>query len=134
MSGALAEEGVKGEKLFRRKNDFSRTIDLMRACHQPVIAAVNGAAIGGGLSFALAADVRLASHDARFCASYINIGLGGADMGSNYLLWRIVGWGRAVELLLTGRVIDCDEAYRMGLVNHVYNREDLLNGHWRWRQ
>lgn len=126
LEGGFAADGISGDTMIRRQKEFSNIIDLMRACPQPVIAAVNGAAMGGGLSFAMAADVRLASPAARFCASYINIGLGGADMGSSYFLWRIVGWGRAAEMLLTGRIIEVDEAYRIGMVNHVYEQEELL--------
>lgn len=125
LSG-FGEEGISGDAMFWGQRKFSGLIEMMRTCPQPVIAAVNGAAMGGGLSLALAADVRLACGAAKFCASYINIGLGGADMGSSYLLWRLVGWGRAAELLMTGRVIDVEEAYRIGLVNHVYDREVLL--------
>lgn len=124
--GGLLSGGFGGENLYGKQRRFSGIIRGMRECPQPVIAAVNGAAMGAGLSLALAADVRLASRNAIFCASYINIGLGGADMGSSYLLWRLVGWGRAAELLFTGRIIDADEAYRIGLVNHVYDLEELM--------
>jgi len=127
LEGGFASEGISGDTMTRRQKEFSGIIDLMRTCPQPVIAAVNGAAMGGGLSFAMAADVRLASPPARFCASYINIGLGGADMGSSYYLWRLVGWGRAAEMLMTGRIVEVDEAYRIGLVNHVYEQEELLD-------
>jgi enoyl-CoA hydratase/carnithine racemase len=61
-----------------------------------------------------------------FCAQYINVGLGGADVGSSYLLWRIVGWGRAAELCLTGARVPADEAFRIGLVNHLYVRDELM--------
>jgi enoyl-CoA hydratase/carnithine racemase len=114
------------ESIFNGQNKFSNTIKLMRTCPQPVIAAVHGPAMGAGMSFALAADVRLASEDAFFNAQYINIGVGGADMGSSYLLWRIVGWGHAAEMCLTGDRVPAAEALRIGLVNHVYAREDLL--------
>jgi enoyl-CoA hydratase/carnithine racemase len=126
LEGGFAAEGISGDTMIRRQKEFSGIIDLMRTCPQPVIAAVNGAAMGGGLSFALAADVRLASAAARFCASYINIGLGGADMGSSYFLWRIVGWGRAAEMLLTGKMVEIEEAYRIGLVNHVCEQGELM--------
>jgi enoyl-CoA hydratase/carnithine racemase len=114
------------ESIFNGQNKFSNVIKLMRTCPQPVIAAVHGPAMGAGMSFALAADVRLASEDAFFNAQYINIGVGGADMGSSYLLWRIVGWGHAAEMCLTGDRVPAAEAHRIGLVNHVYAREDLL--------
>ncbi|UCF82372.1 MAG: enoyl-CoA hydratase/isomerase family protein [Desulfobacteraceae bacterium] len=105
---------------------FSSICRLMRSCPQPVIAAVHGPAMGGGLSFTLAADVRLASEDAMFCAQYVNIGLGGADMGSSYFLWRIIGSGRAAEMCLTGARVYADEAYRIGLVNHIYPGDELM--------
>lgn len=127
LNHGFGEEGISAESMFRGQRKFSGLIEMMRQCPQPVIAAVNGAAMGAGMSLALAADVRIAARNARFCASYINIGLGGADMGSSYLLWRLVGWGRAAELLMTGRVIDVDEAYRIGLVNQVYELEELMD-------
>ena len=120
------EDGPTAENVFNNQNHFSNIVRLMRTCPQPIIAAVHGPAMGAGLSFALAADVRLASEDAMFCAQYINIGTGGADMGSSYFLWRIVGWGRAVEMCLTGDRVFAQDAYRIGLVNHVYPREDLM--------
>jgi enoyl-CoA hydratase len=126
LNSGFGEEGISGDSMFRGQRKFSGLIEMMRNCPQPVIAAVNGAAMGAGLSLALAADVRLAARNARFCGSFINIGLGGADMGSSYLMWRLVGWGRAAELLMTGRTIDVDEAYRIGLVNHVYDQEALM--------
>ncbi len=126
LGGGFLGDGVSGQNLWKGQRRFSGLIELMRSCPQPVIAAVNGAAMGAGFSFAMAADVRLAAPEAKFCASYINIGLGGADMGASYLLWRIVGWGRAADLLLTGRVVGAEEAHRMGLVNELCPREDLL--------
>ena len=122
----LLKDGSLAEAVYNTQTRFSSVIRLMRSCPQPIIAAVHGPAMGGGLSFALAADIRLATKDAMFCAQYINIGLGGADVGSSYLLWRIVGWGRAAELCLTGARISADEASRIGLANHLYSRDDLM--------
>jgi enoyl-CoA hydratase/carnithine racemase len=127
LQGGFASGGLSGDTLQSGQKKFSDIIEMMRACPQPIIAAMNGAAMGAGLSFAMAADVRLASPAAKYCASYINIGTGGADMGSSYFLWRLVGWGMAAEMLLTGRVIEIDEAYRIGLANHVYPPEELLD-------
>jgi enoyl-CoA hydratase/carnithine racemase len=126
MSGGFASGGISGDTIQSGQKLFSDIIEMMRSCPQPIIAAVNGAAMGAGLSFAMAADVRLASPAAKYCASYINIGTGGADMGSSYFLWRIVGWGMAAEMLLTGRVIEVEEAQRIGLTNHVYPQEELM--------
>jgi enoyl-CoA hydratase len=83
---------------------------------QPVIAAVNGAAVGGGFAFALACDIRFASPGARFGAVFITRGVSACDMGTSYFLPRLVGASRAAELMLTGRVFGAGEAREMGLV------------------
>jgi len=112
---------------YHGQSHFSRIYRLMRSCPQPIITAVHGPAFGGGLSFALASDIRIASEDAVFCAQYINIGVGGADMGSSYFLWRLVGSGKAAEMCLTGNRVAADEALRIGLVNYVYPRENFMD-------
>ena len=86
---------------------------------QPVIAAVNGPAYGGGFALALASDIRIASADARFCTQFIKLGLGGCDIGVSYTLPRIVGAGQAFDLILTARTVDADEALRLGLVSRI---------------
>ena len=91
----------------------------MRRVRQPIIAAVNGPAAGGGLALALASDVRLASTSARFNVAFIKVGLSGCDIGVSWLLPRLIGASAAFELLLTGRLIDADEARRIGLVSRV---------------
>jgi enoyl-CoA hydratase/carnithine racemase len=126
-AASMTGDVINGDTIQSGQKLFSDIIEMMRSCPQPIIAAINGAAMGAGLSFAMAADVRLASPAAKYCASYINIGTGGADMGSSYFLWRIVGWGMAAEMLLTGRVIEIEEAQRIGLANHVYPQEELLD-------
>lgn len=85
----------------------------------PVIAAVNGAAAGGGFTLALACDFRIAASSAKFVASFIKLGLSGADMGSSYFLPRLVGPARALEILMSGRKVYADEAERIGLVQQV---------------
>ena len=105
---------------------WSRAITSFRRLPKPVIAAVNGPAAGAGFSLALAADIRIATPAARLSAAYIKIGLTGGDCGSSWMLPRIVGLGHAYEILLTGRLIEADEAARMGLVNRVVPAEDLL--------
>jgi enoyl-CoA hydratase len=102
---------------------------LMLAIHelpQPVIAAVHGAAVGGGLAIALAADLRVASRDASFGAQFIRVGLSACDVGSSYWLPRIVGPTIAAELMLTGRRFDAEEALRFGMLNRVVERDALL--------
>lgn len=92
----------------------------------PVIAAVNGVAVGGGLAFALHCDIRIAAEDARFGSVFIKAGFSSMDMGTSYLLPRIVGAGVARELMLTGRIIDAVEAYRIRLVHEVVVAGELL--------
>lgn len=91
----------------------------LRSLRQPVIAAVNGPAAGGGLALALACDVRLASTSARFNVAFIKVGLSGCDIGVSWLLPRLIGASAAFELLLTGRLIDAEEARRVGIVSRV---------------
>lgn len=99
----------------------------LRKLHQPVIAAVNGAAIGGGLCLALAADIRVASTDAYFRAAGINNGLTASELGLSYLLPRAIGSSRAFEIMLTGRDVDADEAERIGLVSRQVPPAELLS-------
>jgi enoyl-CoA hydratase len=98
----------------------------LRRLHQPVIAAVNGAAIGGGLCLALAADIRVASQGAYFRAAGINNGLTASELGLSYLLPRAIGSSRAFEIMLTGRDIDAEEAERIGLVSRQVPDDQLL--------
>jgi enoyl-CoA hydratase len=99
----------------------------LRKMHQPVIAAINGAAIGGGLCLALACDIRVASSGAYFRAAGINNGLTASELGLSYLLPRAIGSSRAFELMLTGRDVDAAEAERIGLVSRAVPEEDLLD-------
>ena len=102
---------------------FTRmTCDLVlaiRHCPRPVIAALNGITAGAGAVIATACDIRIASPAAKIAFLFTKVGLSGADMGAAWLLPRIVGHGRATELLLTGNFITADEAFRMGLYNRV---------------
>lgn len=93
----------------------------------PVIAAVNGVAVGGGLAYALHCDVRIASDSARFGSVFIKAGFSSLDMGTSYLLPKIVGAGIARELMLTGRVIDAQEAYRIRLAHEVVATGELMD-------
>jgi enoyl-CoA hydratase len=101
-------------------------IATIRRLHQPVIAAINGPAIGGGFCLALAADLRVAATSAYFRAAGINNGLTAAELGLSYLLPRTIGQGRAAELMLTGRDLDATEAERIGLVARVVPDDQLL--------
>jgi enoyl-CoA hydratase len=102
-------------------------VPRLRALHQPVIAAVNGPAAGGGLALALASDVRIASTSARFNVAFVRLGISGCDIGVSWLLPRLIGASRAWELMLTGRIIDASEADRIGLVLRVVPDEELLD-------
>ncbi|ACY97937.1 enoyl-CoA hydratase/isomerase family protein [Thermomonospora curvata] len=94
-------------------------VPKLRNLRQPVIAAVNGPAAGGGFALALACDVRIAAASAKFNAAFVRIGLSGCDIGVSWLLPRLIGAGRSHELLLTGRFVEAEEAERIGLVNRV---------------
>jgi enoyl-CoA hydratase/carnithine racemase len=118
--------------------EFARmTCDLirnMRALRKPIIAAVNGIAAGAGAVIALAADLRLASSDAKIAFLFTKVGLAGADMGAAYLLPRVVGLGRATELLYFGDAIDAQTAERYGLFNRVVERSQLLSEAQAWAE
>jgi enoyl-CoA hydratase/carnithine racemase len=99
----------------------------MRSLKKPIIAAVNGIAAGAGAMLALASDLRIASDRAKFAFLFTKVGLSGADMGALYLLPRIVGQGRAIELLFSGDTIDAQEAFRIGLANRVVEHDRLMD-------
>ncbi len=105
-------------------------ITHIRHYPQPVIAAINGVAVGAGAVIAAACDLRVASPHARIGFVFPQVGLSGADMGACYLLPRLIGTGRASELLLLGDIIDADKAYQMGLFNVV--TEDALGYAKQW--
>ncbi len=98
---------------------YSRVVLAMRRMPQPLIAAINGPAFGGGMCLSLAAEIRIASKTAEFNATGIVNGLTSTEMGAGWLLPRLIGAAHANDLLLTGRRIDADEALRMGLVSRV---------------
>ena len=98
----------------------------IRALPQPVVAAVNGPAAGGGLALCLAADIRVCAASASFGNAAIAIGLSGAEMGMSYFLPRIVGSSLAADWMLTGRTVSADEAYQRGLVSEVTDDDRLL--------
>jgi len=115
-----------GNHLFHIQKKYASSVLDMRALAQPIIAAVNGVAAGGGMCFALASDIVVASRKAYFIPSFINIGLSGGELGSSYFLPRAVGSLRAAEILLTGRSVEAEEAERIGLANTVVAHEVLL--------
>ena len=108
---------------YRALLDFTRlTCDLVlqiRRCPRPVVAAINGTAAGAGAVIAIACDLRVAAASARMAFLFTRVGLAGADMGAAWLLPRLIGFGRATELLMTGDFVDAAEAHRIGLVNRL---------------
>jgi enoyl-CoA hydratase len=97
----------------------------MRSIPQPVISAVNGAAAGGGLALVLGSDIRIGAESSKFNVAFIRVGFSACDIGTSWLLPRIVGVARAQEMMLTGRVIDSAEAYRIGLIVDRVADDDL---------
>lgn len=114
------------EAIYLAQSRTGRLFHTLRQLPQPIIAAVHGSASGAGFSFAMAADVRIITPQARFNAAYINIGLGGADLASSYFLPRLIGSGRANELLLTGRFMAADEAMALGFASRTVPKEQLM--------
>ncbi len=135
-SGADLNDAVlyKGSEAFSDPEKFLKQVQEryaalvlgMRKIPQPIISAVNGPAAGGGFSMTLASDIRVACKEACFVASFINIGLSGGELGSSFFLPRLVGLAHASDILFTGRKIGGEEAEKMGLVNKLVPREDLL--------
>jgi enoyl-CoA hydratase/carnithine racemase len=116
QAGGGTEFPRSGMRWQERIANLTARIHRLR---QPVIAAVNGPAYGGGFGFALACDIRIASESARFCTQFIKLGLGGCDIGVSYTLPRIIGAGPAFDMILTARVVDAEEALRLGLVSRL---------------
>jgi enoyl-CoA hydratase/carnithine racemase len=125
--GSLEKDAARGnvQRGFSVQQHIAGLIPRLRSLPQPVIAAVNGPAAGGGLALVLGSDVRIAAASARFNAAFVRIGLSACDIGTSWLLPRLVGAGRAHELMLTGRIIDAVEAARIGLVLEVVPDEAL---------
>ncbi|MCG3171231.1 MAG: putative enoyl-CoA hydratase echA12 [Pseudomonadales bacterium] len=118
----LTMSGI-ARRALRVMDDVVKT---MREMHQPVIAAINGAAIGGGFCLAMAADLRIAAEQAYFRAAGINNGLTAAELGLSFTLPRAVGSTRAFEIMLSGRDVQSEEAERIGIVSQRCAREELL--------
>jgi len=115
---AASGEGTTLDVAEHLRSGYNRMITSIVELPMPVIAGVNGVAAGAGLSLALACDLRLASDAARFLQAFVKIGLV-PDSGGNWLLPRVVGFAKALELSITGDLVDADEALRIGLVHRV---------------
>jgi enoyl-CoA hydratase/carnithine racemase len=120
----LLERDMKGLLAFTRMT--GDLIKAIRACPQPVIAAVDGVCVGAGACLALASDLRLGAPEAKTAFLFVRVGLAGCDMGACALLPRIVGQGRAAELLFTGRSMSAEEGQSWGFFNRLCARERLL--------
>ncbi|HXE57546.1 MAG TPA: enoyl-CoA hydratase family protein [Gemmatimonadales bacterium] len=122
--GALVARDHEGLLEFTRL-----TCDLIaaiRACRRPVVAALNGTVAGAGAVIAAACDLRIAAESAKIAFLFTKVGLSGADMGAAWLLPRLVGLGRATELLMTGEFIDARRAHEIGLYNQVVPAREVL--------
>jgi enoyl-CoA hydratase/carnithine racemase len=113
-------------RTFATQEHIASLNERIHRLRKPVIAAVNGPAVGGGFALALACDIRFAVPSASFGAVFITLGVSACDMGTSYFLPRLVGASRSAELLLTGRVFDAAEAVDIGLVLEVVESEALL--------
>ena len=117
----------KVEAGFATQKHIASLIPHMRSIPQPIIAAVNGPAAGGGFALVLGSDIRIAAETAKFNAAFIRIGLSACDIGTSWLLPRLVGAARAQELMLTGRIFDAAEAEKIGLILETVPQEALLD-------
>lgn len=129
---AFSAGADQGEMIPRAPADWERIVDryldpvrLIAAMDKPVVARLHGDVVGGGLGLALACDFRIADEGTRFGAPFVRIGLAGCDMSAGYFLPRIVGLGRATDLMMTGRFVDAVEAERIGLCTRVVPRGEL---------
>ncbi len=120
-------QGADRRQLLEFTRMTGAVVQGLRELPLPVIAAVNGVAAGAGAVIALAADIRVLAESARFHFLFTKVGLAGADMGSAYLLPRLIGLGRATELLLLGEPVDSATALDIGLTNHVVDDADLAS-------
>ena len=120
----LTGRDMKGLLAFTRMT--GEVVKAIRACPQPVIAAIDGVCVGAGACLAIASDLRIGTSEAKTAFLFVRVGLAGCDMGACALLPRIVGQGRAAELLLTGRSMSAEEGRQWGFFNRLCPRERLL--------
>ena len=123
---------MKGDELYKFTRMTCNVVKNMRNLKKPIIAAVNGIAAGAGAMLMLASDLRIFSDKARAAFLFVKVGLSGADMGALHLLPRIVGLGKATELVYFGDTIDAQEAHRIGLANRVVPGETLMDEAYKW--
>jgi len=121
------EEHGRPQQGMATQQFIAKLVPHMRATRQPIIAAINGAAAGGGFAIALASDVRICAQSAKFGTAFVRLGISGCDIGVSWMLPRLIGASRAWELMLTGRVFDATEADRLGLVTRVVDDESVVD-------
>ena len=121
----LTERGMKGLLAFTRMT--GDLVKAIRACPQPVIAAIDGVCVGAGACLAIASDLRIGTPEAKTAFLFVRVGLASCDMGAFALLPRIIGQGRAAELLFTGRPMGAVEGHQWGFFNRLCPRERLLD-------
>lgn len=121
---ALPNLGALG--MLDQQERAARALAAIRSLRVPVIGAINGPAAGGGFSLALAADIRIGSPTAKFNAAFVRIGLSAGDLGTSWLLTRLIGPAKTSEICFTGRVVGAEEAAELGVVNSVSADGDLI--------
>jgi enoyl-CoA hydratase len=126
LGGLLGQVNSYTVRAFAHQEFMAGLFEKIHRLRQPVIAAVNGPAHGGGFALALACDIRVAATSASFGAVFIKRGVSSCDMGTSYHLPRLIGAARSAEMLLTGRVFDAQEAERIGLVIDVVSDDQVL--------
>ncbi|MEO1199384.1 MAG: enoyl-CoA hydratase family protein [Pseudomonadota bacterium] len=122
--GPLVQRDMPGLLAFTRMT--GAVVKAMRACPQPVVAAIDGICAGAGACLAMASDIRFGTERAKIAFLFTRVGLAGADMGACAMLPRIIGQGRAADLLYTGRAMPADEAERCGFLNRIVDAEAIL--------
>ncbi|CAA0093364.1 putative enoyl-CoA hydratase echA12 [Zhongshania aliphaticivorans] len=127
ISPEFAVDISSGSEGMRIQNRVAEIIKLMRACPQPIIAMIQGAACGGGFSLALAADVRIAEPQTKMNTAFTQVGFSACDVGSSYFLTRMLGTSVASELMLTGRYLLADRALSLGFVSAVVEKDQMEN-------
>jgi enoyl-CoA hydratase len=134
LKGVEGEHGAPGTeemgdvaRVFLTQEHLASLHERIHRLRQPVIAAINGAAVGGGFALSLACDVRIAARSATFGSVFITRGVSSCDMGTSYFLPRLVGASRSAELMLTGRIFEVDEARELGLVVDVVPDGDVID-------
>lgn len=127
--GAFVERQNSPEGLSVRQHllgGYNQVVKKIRTIEKPFIAAVNGAAAGAGLGICCACDVRYASENAKFRMAFIGIGLS-PDSGTSFLLPRLIGYGRALDMAVTNELVDAREAYAWGLANKIFPADELMD-------